>query len=103
MCFNENNNFKSVERNRFFKAIALVSKYRRMRLNANKGFINVFIAYFHTVLTADEVLYLHLRFVILSDDCYVSLIHGMAYNPLTGRWSWTQNQTINYALKAVKK
>ncbi|CAL1540292.1 unnamed protein product [Lymnaea stagnalis] len=30
------------------------------------------------------------------------LIHGMWYNPLSKRWSWTKDTSINYALHAVK-
>ncbi|XP_030641194.1 ubiquinone biosynthesis O-methyltransferase, mitochondrial [Chanos chanos] len=32
----------------------------------------------------------------------VESVRGMLYNPLTGRWSWTQSTAINYALHAVK-
>lgn len=31
-----------------------------------------------------------------------TLIHGMMYNPLTKRWSWISNTSINYGLHAVK-
>lgn len=31
-----------------------------------------------------------------------TLIHGMMYNPLTRRWSWISNSSVNYGLHAVK-
>ncbi|XP_052708401.1 ubiquinone biosynthesis O-methyltransferase, mitochondrial-like [Crassostrea angulata] len=40
----------------------------------------------------------------LLDKCGFSttLIHGMMYNPLTRRWSWISNSSVNYGLHAVK-
>jgi len=38
-----------------------------------------------------------------NDDCYVRLVHGMMYNPLTNSWSWIRNTSVNYALYGVKK
>ncbi|CAF3763227.1 unnamed protein product [Adineta steineri] len=32
----------------------------------------------------------------------VVLNNGMIYNPITNRWSWSENKAINYALCAVK-
>ena len=32
----------------------------------------------------------------------VKAVHGMFYNPLTGRWSWTACTAINYAVVAQK-
>jgi len=32
----------------------------------------------------------------------VLLNTGMIYNPITNRWSWSENKAINYALSAVK-
>ena len=44
-----------------------------------------------------------LRLLLEQDfNCRVSKVHGMSYNPLTGQWSWTQSQAINYALLAIK-
>ena len=38
-----------------------------------------------------------------SDGFSVESIQGMQYNPLSGRWSWTQSTSVNYALHAVKR
>lgn len=44
-----------------------------------------------------------LRLLLEQDyGCSVRLVHGMAFNPLTGQWSWTQVQALNYAMVAVK-
>ncbi|XP_054164112.1 ubiquinone biosynthesis O-methyltransferase, mitochondrial-like [Oppia nitens] len=43
-----------------------------------------------------------LELLLHDHNCYVNLIHGMGYNPLTKRWFWTHNQCVNYALKATK-
>jgi len=32
----------------------------------------------------------------------VLLNNGMIYNPITNRWSWSENKSINYALCATK-
>lgn len=32
----------------------------------------------------------------------VESIHGMTYNPFTGKWSWSSSTAINFALVAVK-
>lgn len=33
----------------------------------------------------------------------VESIHGMTYNPFTGKWSWSSSTAINFALVAVKQ
>lgn len=35
-------------------------------------------------------------------DCYVRLVHGMWYNPITNSWSWSRNTSVSYALCGVK-
>ncbi|XP_064473714.1 ubiquinone biosynthesis O-methyltransferase, mitochondrial-like [Ornithodoros turicata] len=37
-----------------------------------------------------------------SNGCFVRLIHGTFYNPLTNSWSWVKNSSITYALHAIK-
>ncbi len=42
-------------------------------------------------------------FIFISLDGFsVILNNGMNYNPITNRWSWSENKAINYALCAVK-
>ncbi|XP_071493958.1 ubiquinone biosynthesis O-methyltransferase-like [Diadema antillarum] len=36
------------------------------------------------------------------NNCEVKLTHGMLYNPITKRWSWTGDTSINYALVGRK-
>ena len=44
-----------------------------------------------------------LRLLLEQDfGCAVRLVHGMAFNPLTGGWSWTQLQALNYAMVVQK-
>lgn len=43
-----------------------------------------------------------LQMKLESNDCTVRLIHGMCYNPVTRKWSWTVNSSVNYALHATK-
>ncbi|XP_037282003.2 ubiquinone biosynthesis O-methyltransferase, mitochondrial [Rhipicephalus microplus] len=38
-----------------------------------------------------------------SCGCYVRLIHGTMYNPLTRAWSWVDCTSLTYALHAVKE
>lgn len=37
-----------------------------------------------------------------ADDMSARLLHGMMYNPLTKRWSWIKDTSINYAIHAVR-
>lgn len=37
-----------------------------------------------------------------SSGCYVRLVHGTMYNPLTRAWSWVDCTSLTYALHAVK-
>ncbi|KAK3775331.1 hypothetical protein RRG08_030999 [Elysia crispata] len=43
-----------------------------------------------------------LSYMLNKNNCATRLLHGMFYNPLTKRWSWTKDTSINYALHAVK-
>ncbi|XP_012263850.2 ubiquinone biosynthesis O-methyltransferase, mitochondrial [Athalia rosae] len=43
------------------------------------------------------------RRLIESQGCQTKLIHGMCYNPLKNKWSWTSSTAVNYALHAVKR
>lgn len=43
-----------------------------------------------------------LQYMLDKNGLTTSLIHGMIYNPLTNRWTWIQDTSINYALHAVK-
>ncbi|XP_048768206.1 ubiquinone biosynthesis O-methyltransferase, mitochondrial-like isoform X2 [Ostrea edulis] len=43
-----------------------------------------------------------LQFMLDKSGFSTTLIHGMMYNPLTKRWSWISNTSINYGLHAVK-
>lgn len=40
--------------------------------------------------------------ILENNGCNIRLIHGMCYNPLTNKWSWTKDTSINYALHAIK-
>ncbi|KAK0052567.1 ubiquinone biosynthesis O-methyltransferase mitochondrial [Biomphalaria pfeifferi] len=40
---------------------------------------------------------------LLDDNKFITkLIHGMWYNPISKRWSWSKDTSINYAIYAVK-
>ncbi len=38
----------------------------------------------------------------VSDGVDTRLIHGMTMNPVTLKWCWINNTSVNYALHAVK-
>ncbi|KAK6171401.1 hypothetical protein SNE40_019597 [Patella caerulea] len=42
-----------------------------------------------------------LQYLLDHNGFSTRLVHGMMYNPVTKRWSWTENTSINYALHAV--
>ncbi|GFS14274.1 ubiquinone biosynthesis O-methyltransferase, mitochondrial [Elysia marginata] len=75
------------------------------------------IAYVAGVLLAENVLRLlapgthdwekfvapkDLSYMLDKNQCVTRLLHGMFYNPLTKRWSWTKDTSINYAIHAIK-
>lgn len=75
------------------------------------------VAYVAGVLIAEHVLRLlapgthdwekfvepkDLSYMLDKNNCATRLLHGMFYNPLTKRWSWTKDTSINYAVHAVK-
>ncbi|VDM42526.1 unnamed protein product [Toxocara canis] len=37
------------------------------------------------------------------NGCDVRLVHGITYNPLTNKWSWSNCTAVNYAMMAVKR
>ncbi|PVD28163.1 hypothetical protein C0Q70_10748 [Pomacea canaliculata] len=43
-----------------------------------------------------------LQFLLSKNKFSTRLLHGMMYNPLTKRWSWVNDTSINYAIHAVK-
>ncbi|XP_046573627.1 ubiquinone biosynthesis O-methyltransferase, mitochondrial-like [Haliotis rubra] len=43
-----------------------------------------------------------LQFMLTQNDMSTRLLHGMMYNPLTKRWSWMKDTSINYAIHAVR-
>lgn len=43
-----------------------------------------------------------LMFLIENSGCSIRLLHGMKYQPLSKKWCWTSDTSINYALHAVK-
>ncbi|KAL8606791.1 hypothetical protein ACOMHN_049620 [Nucella lapillus] len=43
-----------------------------------------------------------LQYNLDQNDFSTRLLHGMKYNPLTKRWSWMKNTSINYAIHAVR-
>ncbi len=43
-----------------------------------------------------------LYFNTFAGGCDVELVRGMMYNPCTHQWSWTDIQSCNYAIHAVK-
>jgi len=36
-------------------------------------------------------------------ECQTRLVHGMLYLPVLNKWSWVSDNSVNYALHAVKK
>lgn len=45
---------------------------------------------------------LDLQFILERNQFSTHLLHGMWYNPLSKRWSWAKDTSVNYALHAVK-
>ncbi|XP_069124422.1 ubiquinone biosynthesis O-methyltransferase, mitochondrial-like [Argopecten irradians] len=43
-----------------------------------------------------------LQYLLENNGLTTRLIHGLLYNPLTCRWSWVKDTSMNYALHAVK-
>ncbi|XP_049872264.1 ubiquinone biosynthesis O-methyltransferase, mitochondrial [Pectinophora gossypiella] len=43
-----------------------------------------------------------LSFLLERNNCNVEMIHGIVYNFLTKRWSWSRYQNLMFALQAVK-
>ncbi|XP_071113778.1 ubiquinone biosynthesis O-methyltransferase, mitochondrial-like [Haliotis cracherodii] len=43
-----------------------------------------------------------LQFMLTQNDMSARLLHGMMYNPLSKRWSWIKDTSINYAIHAVR-
>ncbi|XP_076466404.1 ubiquinone biosynthesis O-methyltransferase-like [Babylonia areolata] len=43
-----------------------------------------------------------LQFILDQNEFSTRLLHGMMYNPLTKRWTWMKNTSVNYAIHAVK-
>ncbi|XP_033740929.1 ubiquinone biosynthesis O-methyltransferase, mitochondrial-like [Pecten maximus] len=44
-----------------------------------------------------------LQYLLENNGLATHLIHGLLYNPLTCRWSWVKDTSMNYALHAVKE
>uniref|UniRef100_A0A0B7A3G2 Ubiquinone biosynthesis O-methyltransferase, mitochondrial n=1 Tax=Arion vulgaris TaxID=1028688 RepID=A0A0B7A3G2_9EUPU len=44
----------------------------------------------------------NLQHMLEKNNFITRLVHGMCYNPLTNRWTWIKDTSINYALHAVK-
>ncbi|XP_050393381.1 ubiquinone biosynthesis O-methyltransferase, mitochondrial [Patella vulgata] len=42
-----------------------------------------------------------LQYLLDQNGFSTRLVHGMMFNPITKRWSWTENTSINYAMHAV--
>jgi len=51
----------------------------------------------HKFVTPDE-----LTMRVESYGCAIRAVQGLQYNPLTNRWSWTNDTAINYTLLAYK-
>jgi len=45
---------------------------------------------------------LDLQYILEKNQCTTRLVHGMWYNPLSKRWDWAKDTSINYAVHAVK-
>lgn len=45
---------------------------------------------------------LDLQFILERNQCNTRLVHGMWYNPISKRWGWAKDTSINYAIHAVK-
>ena len=43
-----------------------------------------------------------IREILSEQDCQTRLVHGMMYNPLTNNWWFAANDSVNFALHAVK-
>ncbi|XP_060070437.1 ubiquinone biosynthesis O-methyltransferase, mitochondrial-like [Ylistrum balloti] len=43
-----------------------------------------------------------LQYLLETNGLTTRLVHGLLYNPLTCRWSWVKDTSMNYALHAVK-
>ncbi|XP_019696365.2 ubiquinone biosynthesis O-methyltransferase, mitochondrial isoform X2 [Harpegnathos saltator] len=41
--------------------------------------------------------------ILEKNGCKTKLIHGIIYNPISMKWSWSSNTILNYGLHAVKK
>jgi len=51
----------------------------------------------HKFITPEEV-----QTMIRDVGLRTKLIHGMCYNPVLNKWSWTKDTSINYCIHAVK-
>ncbi|CAG5131547.1 unnamed protein product [Candidula unifasciata] len=75
------------------------------------------LAYLLGIVVAEQILHLvpagthdwekfvppaDLQDMLEKNNFVTRLIHGMCYNPLTKRWSWVKDTSVNYALHAVK-
>lgn len=57
---------------------------------------------FNLLPTPLLMVFIHGVYVQSTGGFSTTLIHGMMYNPLTRRWSWISNSSVNYGLHAVK-
>ena len=44
----------------------------------------------------------NLSSMLQTNNCRTHLVHGMLYNPVSNSWMWVGNNSVNYALQAVK-
>ncbi|XP_029654369.1 ubiquinone biosynthesis O-methyltransferase, mitochondrial-like [Octopus sinensis] len=43
-----------------------------------------------------------LQYIIERNNLVTRLVHGLKYNPLTKKWKWSSDTSINYAIHAIK-
>ncbi|KAJ2950982.1 hypothetical protein O0L34_g5358 [Tuta absoluta] len=43
-----------------------------------------------------------IQFMLERNKCFVELTHGIMYNPITNRWSWSNTQSFVFALQAIR-
>ncbi|CAI9727009.1 Hypothetical predicted protein [Octopus vulgaris] len=43
-----------------------------------------------------------LQYMIERNNLVTRLVHGLKYNPLTKKWKWSSDTSINYAIHAIK-
>lgn len=45
----------------------------------------------------------HLQVLLSQNGMNVRLLHGLTMNPLTLKWHWIKDASVNYAMHAIKQ